>query len=405
MLNASRSFARITIALLLVALLALLGIVGMTFWLAERAQVYFNDVIEARDARTAAVELRNAVITAESSQRGFLVSGNEIYLAPYASAKSLTARQLETVKRGFLAHAEAAPSLQRLEVVVAEKFREMDEIISLKRSGRDAEALAVFRTNRGKALTDEANVFFSGLITAADDRLTEGVAEQGANATWFRWFTIVSGVIIVVVVGGAAIAVVRYTRELAAARDQVTELAAGLEERVRERTADLALANQEVQRFAYIVTHDLRAPLVNIMGFTSELEGGIKSMQALIDQSGGNAANDPVAQEARAAAIEDLPEAIRYIRSSTKKMDNLINSVLTLSREGQRSLHPESIDLRAALEASVAVIQHRLSEVGARSTLSLRPPFLSRPTGVRADLGEHPGQCRQIPLRRPLPAD
>jgi signal transduction histidine kinase len=42
--------------------------------------------------------------------------------------------------------------------------------------------------------------------------------------------------------------------------------------RSKERTADLREANDEIQRFAYIVSHDLRSPLVNIMGFTSELE-------------------------------------------------------------------------------------------------------------------------------------
>ena len=59
----SRFVVQSTIALLVVGFLTLLGIVGMTIWLGERAQIYFNEVIEARDTRASAVELRNAVQT------------------------------------------------------------------------------------------------------------------------------------------------------------------------------------------------------------------------------------------------------------------------------------------------------------------------------------------------------
>lgn len=350
----------------------------MTFWLGERAQDYFDEVIAVRNARAAAVELRNAIVTAETSQRGFLVSGNEIYLAPFDTAKALAQRQLDIVKRTLNPYEGASPQIQRLETIMAEKFREMDEIIALKRARQGEQALNLFRSNRGKALMDEANVFFSGLIAAADDRLVALVAEQKSNAALFRWFTIVSGTIIVLVVASAAIAVVRYTRELAEARDQVANFAAGLEERVKERTADLERVNDEIQRFAYIVTHDLRAPLVNIMGFTSELEGGVKSMQALIDKAGIGTAADPVAKDARTAATEDLPEAIAFIRSSTKKMDGLINSVLKLSREGRRTLRPEPIDLRAILETNVAAMQHQLSDAEGKVSLDVAvPPIVS----------------------------
>ena len=77
-----------TIALLALGAIALIGIVGMTVWLAERANVASEQALQIRNVRTAAVELRSAVQAAESSQRGFLVGGNEIYLAPYGSAKS-----------------------------------------------------------------------------------------------------------------------------------------------------------------------------------------------------------------------------------------------------------------------------------------------------------------------------
>ncbi|MPZ34919.1 MAG: hypothetical protein GEV13_28720 [Rhodospirillales bacterium] len=66
--------------LLGVGLFALLAIVGMTIWLNEHSQAYFREVIDARDIRGSAVELQSALQTAEASQRGFLLSGNEIYL-------------------------------------------------------------------------------------------------------------------------------------------------------------------------------------------------------------------------------------------------------------------------------------------------------------------------------------
>ena len=76
--------------------------------------------------------------------------------------------------------------LQRLAAVIREKVNEMDQTIALKADRRDSEAEAILRTNRGKALMDEANVFLSGIVRAADRRLTEGVEEQRANAAMLR---------------------------------------------------------------------------------------------------------------------------------------------------------------------------------------------------------------------------
>jgi two-component sensor histidine kinase len=251
----SQFVVRSTIGLLAVGLLALLGIVGMTMWLGERSQIYFADVIEARDTRSSAVELRNALLAAESSQRGFLVSGNEIYLAPYDSAKTMAQRHLDTLKRTLAPYAQSEEMLQRLTTITAEKVAEMDQTIGLKRDLHDAEAMALFRTNRGKALMDEANVFLSGIIQSADDRLTRGVAEQRENAAMLRLASIVGGIIIVIVVGGVIVTVVRYTREIAQARDEVRDLNTSLEQRVERRTVDLARARDRAEVLLAEVNH------------------------------------------------------------------------------------------------------------------------------------------------------
>jgi signal transduction histidine kinase len=372
----SRYFVRSTIAFLVVGFLTLLGIVGMTIWLGERAQVYFNEVIEARDTRSAAVDLRDALQSAESSQRGFIVTGNEIYLSPYGTAKAAAQRRQGVLQRTLASHPEMDVVVQRLTDIIAEKFREMDKTVALKRARRDDEALAVIRTNRGKTLTDEANVFFSGIIRAADERLTEGVNEQRANATRLRWVSIIGGIIIVLVIGGATVTVILYTRELAAARDEVGVLNTGLEKRVEERTAELAQANDEIKHFANVVSHDLRSPLVNIMGFTGELEYSLASLQALVDKSKQSDPKDPVVEQARIAAEVDLPEALGFIRTSTTRMNDLIAAILKLSRDGKRPSIPEQIVLADMIKASAATIQHRLSEAQGEISLDLDVPAI-----------------------------
>jgi signal transduction histidine kinase len=147
---------------------------------------------------------------------------------------------------------------------------------------------------------------------------------------------------------------------------------------VRERTAELGRANQEIQRFAYIVTHDLRAPLVNIMGFTSELEESLKAIQSVFrptDANGEvNPSDRPAAEDARTAVSKDLPEAIGFIRSSIRKMDRLINAILKLSREGRRVLTPEALRVDALLKNAAANVQHQIAEADGEVAIEAKVP-------------------------------
>jgi len=244
-----------TLVFLVVGFLALLAIVGMTFWLGERAQRYFDSAVEARDTSGAAVALRSAVQTAESSQRGFMVGGNEIYLAPYGTSKTRAQRQLDVLKVLLASHPETQIPLDHLQSLVSAKFEEMDQTITLKRARHDDEAMALFQTNKGKALMDEANVFITGIVRQADERLTAGVEEQRVNALWLRVVSAIGALVIVGVVGATAIVLLRYTRELSGARDEVRGLNSVLEQRVVERTAELTGARDRAEVLLSEVNH------------------------------------------------------------------------------------------------------------------------------------------------------
>jgi signal transduction histidine kinase len=354
--------------LLFVGLIALLCIVGMTVWLSQRADNHVDEIIDARSVRSAAVEMRNALQTAEASQRGYLLTANEIYLAPYDTSKIMARRKLGELGKAVEERPELVVPLQKLNALLEEKFKEMDVTIDLKRNRQDADALDIVRTNRGKRTTDEANVFFTGIILAADDRLTKGGQEQSANAQLLRLVSLIGGMVILMVTAGAGFAVSKYARSLTDAWDEVKELNRGLERRVADRTAHLAQVNEEVQRFAYIVSHDLRAPLVNIMGFTSELEQSMRTVEQVLDVP-ASGSTDVAVRAAVDTIKHDVPEAIEFIRSSTTKMDRLINAILKLSREGSRKLLIEEIDLSDILQTTLAALQHQLQS--ARGTVTL----------------------------------
>lgn len=124
------------------------------------------------------------------------------------------------------------------------------------------------------------------------------------------------------VVGGVAVTVditerKRAERELAALKTE-------LEERVRERTAELLAANAELEAFSYSVSHDLRAPLRWIDGFARALE-------------------EDHAEELGPSGREYL----RQLHESVARMTQLIDALLWLSRVTTRPIDREPVDLGA----------------------------------------------------------
>ncbi len=154
--------------------------------------------------------------------------------------------------------------------------------------------------------------------------------------------------------------VAERTADLVRARDELRHTNINLEGIVEARVGDLRVANEEIQRFAYIVSHDLRAPLVNVLGFTSELDA-VRSDLAAFLADVEKVAPHLVTKTRRLTIEEDLPEALGFIRTSTTKMDRLINAILKLSREGRRKLTPEPIDIAAMVTAQSESLTQQLS--------------------------------------------
>ncbi len=150
------------------------------------------------------------------------------------------------------------------------------------------------------------------------------------------------------------------------------------EEKLNRYAADLQQSNHELERsnrelqdFAYVVSHDLRAPLVNIQGFSKELS---TSCQQLRSRLANLQLSDSERRELSELLDDELPEALDFITTSSAKMDSLLSGVLKLSRVGRAALAPRQLDVKKILDEIVASMQFAIAEQGVNVQIDALPP-------------------------------
>ena len=350
----------------------LIGMVGASLWLVEKNDNYSRETADLRRIRSAILDVLTTLQDAETGQRGYLLTRREDYLAPYREALQTLAEKRERLVASVQNKPIYTGKLPVLQTAIDAKIAEIGRTIDLVNAGRIDEAIDIVRADTGLIYMQEIRNTLDEFQDVTDDRLRIIVNEQLQAADNLRWVTIGGAIAIIAVVGGALFLIAKYVGELMRSREEVDSLNRGLEERVNERTRDLIRANQEIQRFAYIVTHDLRAPLVNIMGFLSEFEASLKPIESYVLADGATLSENEI-RDARLAVKEDLPEAIGFIRSSTRKMDQLINAILKISRDGRRKLQAEKVDLKELLAVAAASVQHQVSAVDGEIDVNVQP--------------------------------
>lgn len=149
-----------------------------------------------------------------------------------------------------------------------------------------------------------------------------------------------------------------------------------LEVRVQERTEELKLANEEVRRFAYIVSHDLKAPLVNLKGFADELRLAWSDIHPILDHILPTL-DQQQQQTLKLALQEDVPEALGFIDSSVTRMNNLINALLKLSRLGYREFVFEELDMQTLVHATLDSLAHQIEQQKITVTVEPLPTLVA----------------------------
>ena len=375
--------------LLLAAGLVVLTIISAgSVYLVNRAREDARSVLHTVEVENQLSLVQLQLRRAESAQRGYLSTLRPDFQTDFEQAASQLPPALTRLSQLISDNPVQKRLVDEMLPLIDQRIEEFRRTIELARTQRLDDAAQIVREGIGRDAIKRIEDLASQMRAEEDRLFGLRTANADRSQTLAASLTWIGSGFVVVLAGISIFLVRRSARARDAAEALLRDSNLNLEATVNERTADLREANDEIQRFAYIVSHDLRSPLVNIMGFTSELEelrADIFRRIAALDRATAAASPVPeVASEAEPVLegedkqlSQDFSEALGFIKSSIARMDRLISAILNLTREGRREFEPERIDTNALIEGIVATVAHQAAEAKARIRIEPLPDIVS----------------------------
>jgi signal transduction histidine kinase len=284
---------------------------------------------------------------AETGSRGYLITGDEEYLAPYSSATREIPAELNSFQHLTADNPTQQANLAGMRATLDQRLASIQQGIDLRRRGSTDASHALVLTGTGKVQMDHLRHLADRMEIEEHQLLLARIAEAQFSASRSRYtLALASGLDFLLIVlmfryfvrerhmrvaselDAERIAVARAQAEERA--DEVRSLNATLEDRVKLRTAELETINRELEAFSYSVSHDLRAPLRTIDGFSLALE---EDYATIVDDAGR--------------------DYIRRVRGGVQRMGQLIDALLQLSRITRAEINKEDFDI-SQMAASIA---------------------------------------------------
>jgi len=128
----------------------------------------------------------------------------------------------------------------------------------------------------------------------------------------------------------------------------------------KKREEELRQLNADMEAFTYITSHDMRSPLVNLKGFSHELQIALDQVRDVLDGQKKKIAA-PAWTRLETLLRHDIPESLGFIGNAVDRMDTLTTAILDLSRIGKFAYRETAVDSRAVIEKCLGAQSYEIS--------------------------------------------
>ncbi len=350
------SFGSIVLILLVVEIISYDGI-NRLIDSSHQAQSSQEVIVQIKD-------VLGAVVDAETSQRGYVITGDETFLEPYLAASPLIGEKIRKLRELTADDPYQQERIPELEASITGKFDELQRVINTKQTAGNEAAQQIIANRAGKNFMDNIRRLLGEMETHEATLLaarTDGVDATGRRARFYFFVLLVA---VAGLLSTGYFMIRRDNRARRTAEENLKTLNNELEDRVAERTQqleeankELVRSNEELQLFAYVASHDLQEPLRMVASYTQLLSRRYKGK---LD--------------------EDADDFIGFAVDGANRMQGLINDLLAYSRVGTKGKPLTPYNANDALELALSNLQVAIEDSGAVITHDELPVVMADST-------------------------